>query len=114
MPRIRQVNGSQHHPDISTPEAMYALIYKVCGQFANDCSNEFEFKEALDVFVNEDLKVPDTRRCFMYVGKRLERLSIEQIRRECSSITETLGRNDESAWQAMVDLELDQLIRGVA
>jgi hypothetical protein len=96
--------------NIPSPEAMYALIYKVCEQFAHKSSNSFEFFEALSVFIREDLKDEGTIGCFTFVEKRLKLFTLEQIKGECRTVISILSK-DEEAWRAMVDLELDQLIR---
>jgi isopentenyl phosphate kinase len=97
---------------VYTEEAMYALIYQVCHMFTEECGTKRLFMETLKIFIEEDLKEEETKKYFNFVRNHFKEVSYGQIQEECKNIPRILAKADKSSWQALVELEIDQITKG--
>ena len=93
--------------------AICALVYRVCGQFAEECPDKIVFLEALKIFIEEDLADEGTKALFIFASDKLRELEYGQIKERCSRVPKVIAEYDRSAWKALVDMELDQMLRGL-
>ena len=96
--------------EITSPEVMYALIYKACGSFIEECPTREEFFLTLGRFIDSDLQEEETKACFLFVQKRLQNLSYEQIASECEKIPKILSNVDDGTYKAVVDFDIDRIL----
>lgn len=106
----RQTIQEDTHLNITSPEVMYALIYRSCGSFIEESPTREEFFLSLDRFIDSELDNEEARACFQFVRRRLRKLSYEQIAYECEKIPKILAQADESTYNALVEFDIDRII----